>query len=111
MIDWSRIAELRDEIGPEDFDEVSDLFLTEVLGIIETIDEAVGKPALMEEQMHFLKGAALNLGFSALSTICEKGEHAAANGDAHAVSPAEIRACFAESSAQYEEQYPERFAA
>ncbi|WP_442970022.1 hypothetical protein [Roseovarius sp. ZX-A-9] len=30
MIDWSRVAELRSEIGAEDFDEVVELFLEEV---------------------------------------------------------------------------------
>ncbi len=27
MIDWTRVEELRDEIGPEDFAEVAELFL------------------------------------------------------------------------------------
>ena len=30
MIDWSRVEELRDKIGAEDFDEVVELFLSEV---------------------------------------------------------------------------------
>ena len=30
MIDWARVSELRDEVGPEDFEEVLHLFLEEV---------------------------------------------------------------------------------
>ena len=30
MIDWTRVSELRDEVGAEDFDEVVELFLEEV---------------------------------------------------------------------------------
>ena len=30
MIDWTRVEELRNEIGPEDFAEVAELFLMEV---------------------------------------------------------------------------------
>ena len=30
MIDWNRVAALREEVGAEDFDEVVELFLQEV---------------------------------------------------------------------------------
>ena len=30
MIDWTKVAELRDEVGAQGFDEVIDLFLDEV---------------------------------------------------------------------------------
>ena len=35
MIDWSRVNELRDEVGAEDFEEVVELFLEEVEEVIE----------------------------------------------------------------------------
>ena len=79
MIDWERVKELRGEIGADDFAEVVEMFLQEA-------DEAVTRlsPALtakaMEADLHFLKGAALNLGFVALSGLCQDGERRAAGG-------------------------------
>ncbi|MBV2359450.1 Hpt domain-containing protein [Thalassococcus sp. CAU 1522] len=72
MIDWNRVRELRDEIGGADFDEVVDLFLAEV-------DNAIGglQPEdtdAFRDQMHFLKGSALNLGFAALASLCADAE-------------------------------------
>jgi len=81
MIDWARVDELRDEIGPDDFAEVIDLFLEEV-------DEAFARlqagpdPEKLEDDLHFLKGGALNLGFQALAAQCQTGEKAAADGQA-----------------------------
>ena len=79
MIDWERVKELRGEIGADDFVEVVEMFLQEA-------DEAVARlsPDLtakaVEADLHFLKGAALNLGFIALSALCQDGERRAAAG-------------------------------
>ena len=73
MIDWKRVADLRDEIGSEDFEEVLPLFLEEVLGVMDTLRDAPDLSRL-EEDMHFLKGAALNLGFEAFTNLCSAGE-------------------------------------
>ena len=79
MIDWDRVASLRDEIGAADFAEVVEMFLTES-------DEAVarlvaGRPdPTLEADLHFLKGSALNLGFSVLAALCSAGEKRAAAG-------------------------------
>ena len=72
MIDWARVNELREEIGAEDFIEVVDLFLEEA-------DEVVGRFGDLRDDevgaaMHFLKGMALNLGFSAFAQLCQRGE-------------------------------------
>lgn len=40
MINWKRVNELRDEIGPEDFAEVVELFLEEVEQVIDKLREA-----------------------------------------------------------------------
>lgn len=81
MIDWNRIAELRAEIGADDFQEVVDLFLAEadatVLRLTPDRD-----PKSLEADCHFLKGAALNLGFSALAAECQTREMQAALGQA-----------------------------
>ena len=79
MIDWSRVEELRDEIGAEDFDEVDELFLSEVE---DRIDLALTKAESesFEEDLHFLKGSALNLGFDQFAQLCGTVEQQAANG-------------------------------
>ena len=80
MIDWSRVKELHDEIGPDAFGEVVGLFLEEA-------DEAVAQlpnctdARSIESALHFLKGSALNLGFRVLAQLCQTGERQAAAGD------------------------------
>lgn len=80
MIDWNRISELQNEIGAEDFGEVVELFLDEVEAEIEELRVSTN-PAALEAQLHFLKGGALNLGFSDFSQHCQNGESAAARGE------------------------------
>jgi histidine phosphotransfer protein HptB len=79
MIDWTRIAELRSEIGDEDLDEVVGLFLEETDEVIARLSGGVAVSTL-ESDLHFLKGSALNLGFSALAEMCQTGERMAASG-------------------------------
>lgn len=79
MIDWERIAELRDEIGVDDFGEVVELFLDEVESEIVLLRGGCAEDAL-ESRLHYLKGSALNLGFRAFSALCQHGESAAAAG-------------------------------
>lgn len=113
MIDWTRVAELRDEIGAEDFDEVLALFLSEVdsaVGGLKALCDAA-LPAPVEEQMHFLKGASLNLGFTELAELCAHGEAEAAAGRPQDVSPQEVRHCFDASCSRFQSEYEARFAA
>ena len=81
MIDWERIRDLRSEIGDGDFAEVAALFLEEADEAVARLSPAASAEA-MEADLHFLKGAALNLGFVALSGLCQDGERRAAAGDA-----------------------------
>ena len=80
MIDWERIKELRSEIGADDFAEVAVMFLEEADEAIERLSPNSTAKA-MEADLHFLKGAALNLGFDALSGLCQDGERRAASGE------------------------------
>jgi len=93
MIDWQRVTTLRDEIGAEDFEEVVPMFLEEVA---EVTDQLRDQPdaSKLEEQMHFLKGSALNLGFADFSSMCHAGEAQAAAGKPAQVNVPEILACF-----------------
>lgn len=79
MISWERVDELREEIGPEDFDEVIEIFLEEVDAAVEKL-QASGGTTDLEGTMHFLKGSALNIGFDEMSRLCQAGETAASRG-------------------------------
>ncbi|WP_371170181.1 Hpt domain-containing protein [Aliiroseovarius sp. 2305UL8-7] len=84
MINWDRVNELKTEIGEEDFAEVAELFLEEVEEVIARL-KSTPKPALFEQDMHFLKSSSLNLGFESLSKLCGDGEREAAAGNYDAV--------------------------
>lgn len=79
MIDWDRVAELRAEIGVDGFVEVVDLFLSEADAVILRLRPSMDRKAL-ESDCHFLKGAALNLGFKTLAAHCQLRETQAALG-------------------------------
>ena len=109
MIDWERVKELRGEIGAEDFDEVVDMFLEEA-------DEAVTRltPDLtakaIEADLHFLKGAALNLGFVMLSGLCQDGERRAAGGSTE-VDLTSVAQVYFESKAAFQNGLDQALAA
>ncbi|WP_284324514.1 Hpt domain-containing protein [Cypionkella aquatica] len=72
--------DLRSEIGNDDFAEVVAMFLEEADEVIGRIAKTREAKAL-EADLHFLKGAALNLGFAQLANLCQDGERRAASGD------------------------------
>jgi HPt (histidine-containing phosphotransfer) domain-containing protein len=89
MIDWKRVAELKEEIGADGFVEVADMFLDEAEGAVRAL--VAGLPVdEVEGQLHFLKGSALNLGLSDLAAICQEGERRAAAGQGDAVDIAQV---------------------
>lgn len=100
MIDWNRVEELRDEVGSDDFEEVVELFLEEV-------DEAITRmqtqpdDSRLEQDLHFLKGSSLNLGFAAFSTLCFEGETAARQGETERIDLPKIFNSYAESRAEF----------
>lgn len=100
LIDWTRVSELKAEIGPEDFGDVVDLFLEEV---DEGIDALRNDPdrQMLEAQLHFLKGSALNLGFSAFSGLCQSGERHAAAGRHGEVDLDALLTSYARSKAEF----------
>ena len=61
MICWERVNELREEMGADDFQEVVGLFLEEVEEVLVRL-QSNPDPAAYEQDMHFLKGSAMNLG-------------------------------------------------
>ena len=108
MIDWGRVRELRSEIGAEGFEEVVSLFLEEADEAIARLSIRGGAAALAVD-LHFLKGAALNLGFRKLSTLCQDGERRAGAGDADIDLDA-VRTAYADCRAAFETGAPKAFA-
>ncbi|RMD88825.1 MAG: Hpt domain-containing protein [Alphaproteobacteria bacterium] len=100
MIDWNRVQELRDEVGAEDFDDVVEVFLAEMDEIMErlgTAEEAV----VSSDELHFLKGSALNLGFRALGALCADSEQALRESAVAGAPAAPLLRCYGESRAEF----------
>ena len=77
MVDWHRLRELCNEIGYDDFLEVVTLFLLEAEEVVLRIGSEVSR-AIIADELHFLRGAALNLGFVDLAAHCADAERLAA---------------------------------
>lgn len=107
MIDWARVTELRDEIGEEDFGDVVEIFLEEVEGALDALGDG---SAALHEQLHFLKGSALNLGFQQFAELCQAGETSSADGDAEIDLDA-VRRSYAASRDAFALGMQERYAA
>lgn len=110
MIDWTRVEALRDEIGPEYFAEVAELFLMEVEDTLSRLTGAENDSQAMRDLMHFLKGSALNLGFSQLAETCSAAEIAAAQGRTDANMPC-LKSLYEQSRLLFEAEFAQRFAA
>ncbi|MBO9434442.1 Hpt domain-containing protein [Ruegeria sp. R13_0] len=93
MIHWPRVRQLRDEVGADEFDEVVEIFLDEVQEVIARLHADTARQDL-EQNLHFLKGSALSLGFEVFSKLCQDGERLAVSGKATKVDLPEILAAF-----------------
>ncbi len=100
MISWERVNELREEIGEEDFAEVAEMFIEEVESIISRLKVDVN-PESLEEDMHALKGSALNLGFQGLADLCQHGEKLAAARNFSAIPLESVFTTYAESKVEF----------
>lgn len=85
MIDWSRLDELAAEIGPDGIREVVSMFLEEADDVVRRLP-ASADAKVRESDLHFLKGAALNLGFGYLAQMCDAGERAPATADVNGIA-------------------------
>ena len=102
MIDWTRVAELRSEIGEDDFAEVIVLFLEEADEVIARL--RLGDRSRLAHDLHFLKGSALNLGLSELAAICQEGERKAAAGEGASIDVGQVAAVYRDSRLQLVER-------
>ncbi|MEX0305340.1 MAG: Hpt domain-containing protein [Leisingera sp.] len=107
MIDWPRVTELREEVGAEDFEEVVEIFLEEVEEVIGKLQG--GDRSQLEQDLHFLKGSALNLGFEDFSELCLNGERRSAQGEAENVDVPAIIAKFNDSKSAFLAGMSEKF--
>lgn len=105
MVDWNRVRMLQDEVGEEDFDEIVELFLEEVETVISKMSEAPNRGEFGED-LHFLKGSALSIGFARFSKLCQAGETAAEQGQEATVDLQEIISSFEESKKEFLEGLP-----
>ena len=72
MIDWQRVNELRGEVGEEDFGEILDMFFDEVAEVLGALGN--GDAEATKRDLHFLKGSAMNIGLSEVSSLCRDCE-------------------------------------
>lgn len=100
MIDWTRIATLREEIGSDCFEEVVALFLEEVEESIARLRSGLPDTSLGPE-LHFLKGCALNLGFCEFSSLCQEGEALCETGQETLVDLAAILTSYDRSKSAF----------
>lgn len=105
MINWTRVQELENDVGSEDLKEVIELFLEEVDEGVDCLRKGAQgchvEGRNLADDLHFLKGSALTLGFDAFADACGQGEKAAGAGQAGLVDLAAIvriydqsRTCF-----------------
>ena len=99
MIDWAQVEELQAEMG-DAFGELVDAFLQEVDEGLARLD-AQAPPAEQAAALHFLKGSALNLGFSEFAGLCSQGELAANAGRSPAFDPEVILQCYQRSRGEF----------
>lgn len=100
MIDWDRVTRLRAEVGPDEFRDVVALFLEEADALVERLRTAGGGRTLADD-LHFLKGSALNLGFAELVDLCRAGEALATEGRPDAVDLAALVASYGRARASF----------
>ena len=100
MIDWNRVTELRNEVGADAFEEVISLFIEEVDDMIGQLRTMTDRAKLMDD-LHFLKGSALNLGFADLAQLCASDERIAKTKDPAQVDLGALIACYEKSRAEF----------
>lgn len=109
MIDWTRVTDLRLEIGAEDFCDIVDIFLDEVE---QTLGRLPGAPPdQLGPLLHFLKGSALNLGFRDFARLCQEGEAMMAGRAPGTPDLGRILSCYEASKQSFLGTLADRFAA
>tara|TARA_R110000796_G_scaffold27713_2_gene76267 strand:+ start:4747 stop:5079 length:333 start_codon:yes stop_codon:yes gene_type:complete len=71
VIDWAYVNGLCNDIGRDSFDEIIQVFFEEVEDTLKHLENLPNQIDITEE-LHFLQGSALNLGFVGFSAECRK---------------------------------------
>lgn len=79
-IDWKRLCQLHDEVGPDEFRPILELFLNEIEAVVRRLDPNDG--AALDAQLHFLLGGASNVGLREFAALCHEGQALAGSGRA-----------------------------
>lgn len=72
MLNTARIAELKSEVGEDDFAEVVEIFCEEVEEVLDALPGTA--LTLVPEKLHFLKGSAFNIGMDDVGRLCSAEE-------------------------------------
>ena len=95
-MNWARVRELQSEVGADAFAEVLEMFLEETDAMADRLS-AGPDPDTLGGDLHFMKGAALNLGFDALAEACTRAEQALRDSGPDAVDLPAVLAAYASS--------------
>lgn len=99
MIDWVHVNQLRTDVG-DGFDDIVEVFLQEVSDRLARVDVDADLQTLAAD-LHFLKGAALNLGFQDFAARCARGEDSAMAGRRVEVTLSELIQSFEDTRAAF----------
>lgn len=110
MINWGRVEELKEEVGAEAFGEVIELFLEEVDEATNRIINAADRSTLPDD-LHFLKGAAMNLGFAEFAALCAEYEKTVKTDGTNAPDIDLLVTCYRESKSVFMDQLSSLMAA
>lgn len=95
MINWDQLRDLWTELGADEFSEVLELFLDEVEGT--TLRLSKDDSDRLSRDMHYLKGSALNLGFTDFAQMCSRNEVLATEGNLDGIDLEELSDLYARS--------------
>lgn len=110
MIDWSQVADLYTDFDEDSFSEVLQVFVQEMKAGMAQL-KAAQSPDENRTAFHFLKGAALNLGFSEVANLCSSGELRAAEGEDVTREKDQVLAAFPQTYTRFEQEWRQRMAA
>lgn len=110
MIDWTRVQDLCAEVGEEDLEDVVDLFLEEVEMMLAMLDKS-SDALKLAENLHFLKGSALNMGFIEFAEVCAHGEKTANAGNINDFDLSKVNTAYKNAKAFFLQNWRESLAA
>ncbi len=109
MINWARIDELYEDFGADGFTDIAEVFVAEVAESLDRLS-AAQDPESLHAEFHFLKGAALNLGFDDMSRLCAEAEERAARNQSCTTQTAQILEQMPATCEVFLKQWPARLA-